>query len=120
MTTKKTAWTFIGILTTAFLSLSLWAFQNRSVTLFWDPMPAGEVWIQVRIYEVATGTYTLVATAPCVVGTPNVCPNTISFSVAKTSHTYIARSFDGSLESDDSNTVFISGPPKVPGNLRRQ
>lgn len=121
MTTKKTAWTFIGGLTGTFLALSIWAFQARTITLVWDAMPAGEVWTQVRAYEKnLDGTTTLIATAPCTIGTPNVCPTSVSFSVTKMTHTYIVRSFDGAWESDDSNTAFLPGPPKPPGNLRKQ
>lgn len=120
MKTKTAAWTLIGGLSGTFLGLSIWAFQARSVTLTWDGMPSDQSWTQVRIYEITPTAYTLVATAPCTLGTPNVCPTSVTFSAPKLAHSYIARSFDGTYESDDSNTVFLPGPPKAPGNLRKQ
>ena len=78
-----------------------------NITLLWDAMPVGQLWTQVRIYEGAV----LVATA----ATP---ATSVTFSTTKAAHTWTARSFDGTEESLDSNSV-VWAPPVPPGHLRK-
>jgi len=78
-----------------------------NITLLWDAMPVGQLWTQVRIYE---GTV-LVTTAA-------VPATSVTFSTTKATHTWTARSFDGTEESVDSNAV-IWAPPIPPGHLRK-
>ena len=94
--------------------------SNKTVTLAWDPMPVGEKWAEVRIYEITTGTDVLVATATCVPGPPITCPTQVSFQIARAAHTWVGRSSDSFWESDNSNTVSVNGPPKPPGNVTRK
>jgi hypothetical protein len=89
---------------------------TRPVTLAWD-QPTGETWTEVRIYETVGTTDVLQATAKC--SAPGTCPTTITFTTTKILHHFFARSYNGDLESDNSNTATLPGPPKPPGNLRR-
>ena len=77
----------------------------------WDPMPAGQAWELVRIYEIVDGSYNLVAEAPGDQTTATVT------DVAPGNHVYIARSFQATLESADSNQVSQDIEPSAP-NLR--
>ena len=79
-----------------------------NVTLSWDAMPGTEVWKEVRILEGAT----VVATAAM------PAASVVVANVTKAPHTFVARSFDGTFESDDSNAVVVT-PPVPPGHLKR-
>ena len=94
----------------------LWAMQTKQVSLSWDPMPAGEAWQTIRIYDAGL----MVAETKCTQteGTWS-CPTTVTFELTKTAHSFTARSFDGNWESSDSNVVTVKGPPAAPGNLKR-
>lgn len=105
-----------------FAMLFLLAFSTfaaaATVTLAWDPMPAGQAWTQVRAYErtgaTAPYTYNLVATVACPgcvgVSIPNVAAGT---------HTYVVRSTDGISESLDSSSVqgTILSVPNPPSTI---
>lgn len=67
------------------------------LTFMWDPMPAGQGWTNVRIYQVAGTTYTLKGTAA---GTATSLTIT-GFNPG--SYIFVARSVAGALESADSN-----------------
>ncbi len=90
------------------------AQQTGTVTFTWDPMPAGQNWQQVRIYErfgsQAPYTYAKVAEVP-----GNQITATVQ-GVSAGKHTYIARSVDG-WESDDSQATSTPPKPNPPGNL---
>ena len=88
---------------------------SKQITLQWDAMPLDQKWTEVRIYDVAQSPEALVATATC----STTCPTTVTFTVPRTAHTYVARSFDGFWESADSNVVAINAPPKIPANLKK-
>jgi hypothetical protein len=101
-----------------FLMLACCA-QAATVILSWDAMPSGQTWTAVRIYErvgaASPYTYTQIISIPC----PSC--TTATFTVTPVgNHTYIARSYDGTVESADSNgvVVTVTAPPVPPGNLR--
>ena len=78
------------------------------ITLEWTPMPAGEHWQEVRVYE------NDVAQAAAI--PPK---NSVTFRATPGTHVYTIRSWDGMLESDDSNSVtIIHSPPATPGHLK--
>lgn len=89
--------------------------QSHSVVLTWDPMPVGQSWKQVRIYERAVDAsggfvYTLraeVAGDQTTATIKNVVPGP---------HTYVARSVDG-WESVDSTPASV-GQPDSPAQLK--
>ena len=96
------------------LLLACSACIASDITLTWDAMPAGQSWTAVRAYELSlTGqAYTKVGE---VVGTVT------SFKVigaTGTAHTYIVRSFDGTNESVDSNSVIVPALPTPPTGLK--
>lgn len=98
----------------------IWTMQStKQITLQWDQMPAGEVWQAVRIYDLAGAQPVLLGTVPCSAGPPVNCPNSITLVVEKRAYTFVARSWDGTWESADSNSVVLAGPPKAPTNLRK-
>ena len=78
-----------------------------NITLMWDAMPAGQLWTEVRIYEGTTKVATAAGTA-----------TSVMFSATKSTHTWVARSWDGVDESADSNAV-VWAPPVPPGHLRK-
>jgi hypothetical protein len=87
-----------------------------SVNLAWDPMPVTESWTLVRIYE-RTGTadnYTYVNR----VEVPAALTSISLTGVKSGSHTYVARAFDGTVESVDSNSVTATILPGAPANLK--
>jgi len=90
--------------------------QAATVTLAWDAMPAGESWTSVRIYErtgiVAPYTYAQVASVAC----PG-CTTAVVTVTAVGNHTYVARSYNGTIESADSNSVLVN-VPAPPVNLK--
>lgn len=91
---------------------ALWAQATGSVTLTWDPMPAGQTWKAIRIYEVNGTTYTQVA---------EVGPDqtSVRINAVPGRHDYVARSVDG-WESDDSNVASTPAKPNSPGNTKAQ
>jgi hypothetical protein len=103
-----------------FLFLSTIAL-SATVTLAWDPMPAGQAWTKVLIYEqigVAPYTYTLVGQTPTVV--PPTAPlTTTSFAATTGTHTYVARASNGQSESVNSNAVqgIILATPSSPTTI---
>ena len=91
------------------LAASCWA---ATVTLTWDPMPSGQAWKTVRIYEIFGTSYQQIGEVP--VGT-----TTISLSnVAAGPHKYAVRAYDGTWESQDSNAVSTPALPTSPQNLK--
>jgi len=75
-------------------------------------MPAGQSWQAVRIYEISGTIYTKVAEVAGNVTTASLQ----NFTPGK--HVYVARSFDGTWESADSNQVSTPPIPAVPANLK--
>lgn len=97
---------------------AIYALQaQKQITLAWDPMPVGAGWAEVRIYDISATPEVLVATAVCQSGT---CPTTVTATVQKKAYQFVARSYNGEWESDNSNVVVLPGPPSTPGNLRKQ
>ena len=96
----------------AFLFLCASIAQAADITFTWDPMPAGQNWQQVRIYEKMTTTYNKVAEVP-----GNQTTATVK-NVVPGRHEYIARAYDGTWESDDSNSVVTPPIPASPTNIK--
>lgn len=97
------------------LTLACWS-RAIDVRLAWDPAPAGESWSTVRIYEKSSATppvYTLVAEVAG--GETTVTIRSVSVGM----HNYVARAWNGQVESDDSNTALINilPQPKAPTTL---
>jgi hypothetical protein len=95
----------------AALVIGIIAQQSKQITLAWDAESTDQKWTEVRIYDVSQSPEALVATVTCV--PPAMCANTVTFSVPRAAHNYVARSYDGFWESGDSNVVLIPAPPKV-------
>jgi len=76
------------------------------VKLAWDPMPAGEAWTEVRIFEVISYDFVLKATVPATQTTATVQ------NVSIGTHSYVARSFNGTQESLNSNTASTTILPR--------
>lgn len=85
-----------------------------TVTLAWDPMPAGQSWTGVTAYEQIGTVYTQVAK---VTGTPPA--STLSFQATTGTHTYVVRSTNGQSESPNSNSVqgIILSTPTTPTTI---
>ncbi len=103
----------MSVLTLLFI-LTLPAFA-ADVKLAWDPMPASQVWTEIRVYEVVGTNYNLIGT---VTGSPLPTTFTIT-NVSSGTHTYVIRSFNGQSLSVDSNTASLTvlSNPLAPGNL---
>jgi hypothetical protein len=82
-----------------------------TVTLAWDPAPAGQAWQKIRIYEKGATGYTLVTEVAGDAATAQI-------SVIPGAHSWVARSYDGIWESGDSNAVTTGPVPAAPGGLR--
>ena len=83
-----------------------------TLTFSWDPKPSDQNWTNVRLYEKSGTTYTLLIE---VAGTAT---QATVMNVLPGAHSFVARSFDGTWESGDSN-VIVTGPvPNPPGNLK--
>jgi hypothetical protein len=83
-----------------------------TLTFAWDPKPADQNWTKVRLYEKSSTTYTLLI---------EVAGTAIQATVANVTpgaHSFVARSFDGTWESGDSNVVVTSPVPNPPGNFK--
>jgi hypothetical protein len=91
---------------------------TKQITLAWDPMPTGESWQAVRIYDISAAE-TLLSTVPCQSGPPIACPTTVTITIQKRAYNFTARAWDGNWESDNSNIVILAGPPKPPGGLKK-
>lgn len=78
--------------------------QTITVTFEWDPMPPGEMWTEVRLYEILGESYILLATVAGSLTTATVA------GLAAANHVFIIRSFDGRLESIDSNQAVMTMP----------
>jgi hypothetical protein len=89
------------VITLLFAVLNTVAAAAADITLTWDPMPTGQTWQAVRIYELVNGTPTKVGE----VAVANGLPNRITLTgVVPGVHTYTARSVDPQWgESTDSN-----------------
>ena len=83
-----------------------------TLTFTWDPMPAGQDWTKVRLYEKSGTTYTLLTE---VAGTATQATVT---NVIPGAHSFVARSFDGTWESGDSSAVITGPVPNPPGNFK--
>jgi hypothetical protein len=83
-----------------------------TLTFAWDPKPADQNWSKVRLYEKSGTTYTLLIE---VAGTATQATVT---NVAPGAHSFVARSFDGTWESGDSNVVVTGPVPNPPGNFK--
>jgi hypothetical protein len=83
-----------------------------TLTFAWDPKPADQTWTKVRLYEKSGTTYTLlieVAGTAIQATVTNITPG---------AHSFVARSFDGTWESGDSNVVTTGPVPNPPGNFK--
>jgi hypothetical protein len=83
-----------------------------TLTFAWDPKPADQNWTKVRLYEKSGTTYTLLIEAA---GTATQATVT---NVTPGAHSFVARSFDGTWESGDSNVVVTGPVPNPPGNFK--
>lgn len=82
-----------------YFTLSAFALD---IKLAWDPMPAGQTWTAVRIYERVGTVYTQVGQV-----VPPVATVTLA-SVTTGTHYYVARSYNGQSESVNSNEVMVT------------
>jgi hypothetical protein len=106
----------------ALLAMGGWiiSMQNsRQITFGWEPMPAEEKWQAVRLYDISSTPEAMLGFAPCTPGPPIVCPTSLTLTVIKKGYRIVARSWNGDLESGDSNIVVIPGPPLAPTGLKR-
>jgi hypothetical protein len=90
------------------LSVSTFA---ATLTFEWDPMPAGQNWTRVRLYEISGAVYTLLTEVD---GTETRA----TVDITPGEHSFVARSFDDVWESGDSNVVTTGPVPESPGNFR--
>ncbi len=96
----------------AMLLLMAASTYAATLTFAWDPMPADQNWTKVRLYEKSGTSYTLLieVAGPAAQATvTNVTPG---------AHSFVARSFDGTWESGDSNVVVTGPVPIPPGNFK--
>ncbi len=101
--------------------LGIWAYQqSRQITLTWDPMPVGQQWASLRIYDLAVTPPVMVAEIQCSIGPPITCPTEMTITMERAAHTYVARSWDGFWESGDSNSLEVPGPPRAPSGLKKR
>lgn len=82
-----------------------------TLTFAWDSKPADQNWTKVRLYEKSGTTYTLLIE---VAGTATQAMVT---NVTPGGHSFVARSFDGTWESGDSNVVVTGPVPNPPGTF---
>jgi hypothetical protein len=97
---------------TALLLLMAASTYAATLTFAWDPKPADQNWAKVRLYEKLGTTYTLlieVAGTAAQATVTNITPG---------AHSFVARSFDGTWESGDSNVVVTGPVPNPPGNFK--
>ncbi len=102
-------------LVTLFAIVTALCAQTGTVTLTWDPKPAGQTWQKVRVYERS-------GTAPDFVYTQKAEVSGIETTatvqnVTPGVHTYVARSVDG-WESVDSNASATPAEPTAPSGLK--
>jgi hypothetical protein len=83
-----------------------------TLTFAWDPKPVDQNWTKVRLYEKSGTAYTLLIE---VAGTSTQATVT---NITPGSHSFVARSFDGTWESGDSNVVVTGPVPNPPGNFK--
>ena len=83
-----------------------------TLTFAWDPMSPDQNWTKVKLYEKSGATYTLLVE---VAGTATQATVT---NVTPGAHSFVARSFDGTWESGDSNVVVTGPVPNPPGNFK--
>jgi len=95
----------------AFALLLVIPLHAADVSFIWDPMPAGQTWTKVRIYDVTGAVPTMKAEVAATVTTATVAN-------AQPGQKYIARSFNGAFESADSNIVTLPPVPMSPTNLK--
>jgi hypothetical protein len=96
----------------ALLLLMAASTYAATLTFAWDPKPADQNWTKVRLYEKSSTTYTLLIE---VAGAANQATVT---SITPGAHSFVARSFDGTWESGDSNVVVTGPVPNPPGNFK--
>jgi len=87
------------------------AASAATLTFEWDPMPAGQNWTKVRLYEKSSADYTLLVEV-------EGAETRATVEITPGEHSFVARSFDGVWESEDSNVVTTGPVPDSPGNLR--
>jgi hypothetical protein len=120
VTVQSSIWKgIVAIVLLIVVGAGIWAYNNadRTITLGWDAMPAGQQWASVRIYDISLVPEVIVAEAQCSVGPPINCPTQVAFTMTKAAHVWVARAWDGYWESGDSNSVSVPGPPVTPSNL---
>ena len=100
------------LLTLAFVLSFTILCSASTIKLAWDAMPTGQSWTAVRVYELANGVYTKVGE---VAG--NLVTATLT-NVSESTHVYVVRSFDGTNESVDSNSVIVPALPVPPTGLK--
>jgi len=115
-------WKGIAVILLLIISgLGIWAYQtSRQVTFGWEPMPAGQSWASVRIYDLSIIPPALVAETQCTIGPPVTCPTEVTTIMPRAAHTYVARAWDGFWESGDSNSVGVPAPPDAPTGLKKR
>jgi hypothetical protein len=96
----------------ALLLLMAASTYAATLTFAWDPKPTEQNWTKVRLYEKSGTTYTLLIE---VAGTATQATVT---SITPGAHSFVARSFDGTWESGDSNVVVTGPVPNPPGNFK--
>jgi hypothetical protein len=75
-------------------------------------MPSDQNWTKVRLYEKSVTTYTLLIE---VAGTETQATIT---NIAPGAHSFVARSFEGTWESGNSNVVVTGPVPNPPANFK--
>lgn len=83
-----------------------------TLTFEWDPMPVGQNWTKVRLYEKSGTTYTLL------IEVDGTATQATATNVTPGVHSFVARSFDGTWESGDSNVVVTGSVPNPLGNFK--
>ena len=96
----------------ALLLLMAAAANAAALTFAWDSKPADQNWAKVRLYEKSGTTYTLLIE---VAGTATQAAVT---NITPGAHSFVARSFDGTWESGDSNVITTGPIPNPPGNFK--
>jgi hypothetical protein len=83
-----------------------------TLTFAWDRKPADQNWTRVRLYEKSGATYNLL------VEVDGTATQATATNVAPGAHTFVARFFDGTWESGDSNVVVTGPVPNPPGEFQ--
>jgi hypothetical protein len=80
----------------------------------WDPMPSGQAWQGVRVYDITSPEIPVLA---CTSTNPAITECTMA-AAPRTARTYAAKSYVGDMESDFSNSIVWPGAPAAPAGLK--